>query len=856
ASGYTSGVSFTNSSYQATNNRAYINAYTTGQPVTCPVGNQYFTSYLIPPPVITITGLVKNSYCNNEPNFTLQGSAQYNYVVSSLGVVSSGTASVTTFGPVPPNPPDPALVGAVFQPFSASTGNHPIRYSYTDPNGCSNFHDTTIIINASPVAGFEIDSGYCATKLTYFKDTSTVPPGTTLSYSWNFGDGTTLADTSHLQNPTYKYLVAGGFPVSLIVQTNQGCSNSTILPNNKLLIIQTIPTSNFSYKYQCLGDLTVFDTLSIVELGAFKSRTWIFSNALNIPFDTLYQTSSVSTGYTFPGSGDYKVTVVDSTTLGCTNRLKKPLFILPYITPTSSSPYAVSFQNTSGGWGQDGTKSSWVHSVPLPAKKPNMYYGGKGITDSVWVTSADTSYNIGEKSSLNSPCFNFNQLNKPMISLKLWTVTQAQIAGAVLNVSVDDGITWNTLGKQGDGVNWYNNIGIAGSPGTLSTNDGWSGIDTSWQQAKLGLSAYANYDPTKKVRFRVTFGAPSDSTIARSEGIALDSVWVGNRNKVVMMEHFTNNTANGSTTPAIAVANDTINTIRDTRSNDVAAVYYHTSFPAQDPFNAFYPQGPSSRVLYYGISSAPWTILDGNFYNGNIYSGGTPTSKIGVNDIDARSLETAIFNLSMTTSFNPGVATVAAKVTYTGSTSFAKDVVLNTVITQDDSSGVVKYGSIVRQMLPDAGGSYISKTWNTNDSLIQVNSWNHNLPSTAKLGAVIFVQDPSTREIYQAAYFRGTGSYGSPVITGVQGESSQGFKVNMFPNPATDEVFFIYGKAIRENATWEVYDNTGRKVAEGVCSAGREGFSINTSNFSGGVYHVKLSGDNGAMDTKELIVIH
>jgi len=33
----------------------------------------------------------------------------------------------------------------------------------------------------------------------------------------------------------------------------------------------------------------------------------------------------------------------------------------------------------------------------------------------------------------------------------------------------------------------------------------------------------------------------------------------------------------------------------------------------------------------------------------------------------------------------------------------------------------------------------------------------------------------------------------------------------MFPNPATDEVFFIYGKALRTASEWIVFDNTGRK---------------------------------------------
>jgi len=857
--GFNAATAFTNSAYQATEGIAYIQAYTTGQPAACPAAYSYGYAFMIPKPTITITNLTKLEYCTAEPNFALAGKTTYFFPDYNNFPLNSNTGAVTDFVSVssPSDPaPNPALASPIFQPSSALPGDHIIRWTYTDLNGCNHFKDTTITINENPVADFVIDSGRCATKNTFFNSSASyLPPSTTVYYKWDFGDGTTLADTSDLPDPQYRYMFPGGYPVSLTLQTSDGCSNTKALTGANLLTIQSIPVSDFDYRFQCLGDLTQFDTLSVVQTGAFKSRTWIFADEFNNPFDSIYQTVGAATSYTFANAKSYRVTVVDSTTLGCTDRKRRTLFILPYITPTVTSPYAISFKDSSGNWGESGIRSTWVHDIPIAAKKALMYRGGQGITDSVWVTNSDSLYNYGEKSHLNSPCFNFSQLEKPMISIKLWTATQEQIAGAVLNSSTDNGISWNTIGRVGDGVAWYNTIGIAGSPGTISTNDGWSGVDTAWRIAKIGLPTLANFNPAQKIRFRIVFGSPGDSTIARSEGIAIDSVWIGNKNKVLLMEHFTNyNTSSGTTTPSVIAAENVTNIIRDTRAADVATLYYHTSFPSTDAFNNYYPEGPSSRVLYHGVSSAPRTVLDGNYYNGNVYSGGTSEARLELKDVDARTLETAIFNLDLTTDFRLDTVFVGTRIKYTGKIPLSRDIILHTVVTEDDSSGVVKYASIVRQMLPDAAGNYINKTWLTDDELHYTNSWIHNLPASSKLGVVTFVQDAITREVYQAAYLRGSGSLGD-FVADVQGEEKSG-SIKMFPNPASDEVFVIFGKASTENIDWEVLDNIGRKVDQGICTAGKDGFSINLAKYAGGVYHVKIRKPNGEVDHKELVVVH
>ncbi|HEX2683179.1 MAG TPA: PKD domain-containing protein, partial [Ferruginibacter sp.] len=282
---YNEATTFTNSAYQASTGYARIEVMTTGQPIACPAGYYIgFPVYLIPPPTIQITGLTKDKYCSTDPNISLTATANYKYPYAfNLYNGSDASNNNIVITSVPGG--DPALVGKVFVPSSATTGGHTIEYAYTDVNGCSNFKDTILTINKSPQANFFIDSGRCATKATYFNSsTSFIPPTTTLSYFWDFGDGTTLADTSHLSNPVYTYPFPGGYPLYLKVVSSQGCFDDTTLSGANLLTIQSIPVADYTSRFICFGDSTNFKDLSSNASGALKSRSWIFSDKSNVPF--------------------------------------------------------------------------------------------------------------------------------------------------------------------------------------------------------------------------------------------------------------------------------------------------------------------------------------------------------------------------------------------------------------------------------------------------------------------------------------------------------------------------------------------------------------------------------------------
>ena len=126
---------------------------------------------------------------------------------------------------------------------------------------------TTAIIKVFP--GFVPDftsAGICVTKPTLFTDRTTSNYGIVNSWSWDFGELSTNADVSGLQNPGYAYPLPGVKDVRLIVTDTKGCRDTivktvtiidkpslslafkdTLICVNDNLMLQAIGTGNFSW---------------------------------------------------------------------------------------------------------------------------------------------------------------------------------------------------------------------------------------------------------------------------------------------------------------------------------------------------------------------------------------------------------------------------------------------------------------------------------------------------------------------------------------------------------------------------------------------------------------------------------
>ncbi|MCS7074557.1 MAG: PKD domain-containing protein, partial [Bacteroidia bacterium] len=101
-----------------------------------------------------------------------------------------------------------------------------------------------------------------------------------------------------------------------------------------------------------------------------------------------------------------------------------------------------------------------------------------------------------------------------------WWNSEYSWDGAVLQSSIDEGLTWQNVGNFNDPNNWYNDNSINGNPGGQMT--GWSGrFNTGsggWVVARNQMPSLAG---KPSVRLRIAFGA--DGSI-QDDGFAFDDV--------------------------------------------------------------------------------------------------------------------------------------------------------------------------------------------------------------------------------------------------------------------------------------------------------------------------------------------
>jgi PKD repeat protein len=91
-----------------------------------------------------------------------------------------------------------------------------ISVSVTDANGCTTSSGATITLSAAPSAGFTSAAGN-----NFLVDFTNTSSGA-VSYSWNFGDGS----TSTLTNPSHTYNSAGTWTATLVVTNADGCTDT------------------------------------------------------------------------------------------------------------------------------------------------------------------------------------------------------------------------------------------------------------------------------------------------------------------------------------------------------------------------------------------------------------------------------------------------------------------------------------------------------------------------------------------------------------------------------------------------------------------------------------------------------
>ena len=200
-------------------------------------------------------------------------------------------------------------------------------------------------------------------------------------------------------------------------------------------------------------------------------------------------------------------------------------------------PFSENFEASNGNWSSSGVNNDWSWGTP---NKLNINAAAAG--SKCWISGNLTgnSYNGGQKSYIESPCFDFTSLVIPIIKFSIYWDTERQYDGGNLQFSINNGLTWSNLGSANDPVdcynkNWFNSSNITNISGLASPTNGWSGTlqnsvggclggngSGQWLEASHCLGFLAG---KPSVKFRFTFG--SGTSCNSFDGIAIDQFFIG-----------------------------------------------------------------------------------------------------------------------------------------------------------------------------------------------------------------------------------------------------------------------------------------------------------------------------------------
>ncbi len=220
--------------------------------------------------------------------------------------------------------------------------------------------------------------------------------------------------------------------------------------------------------------------------------------------------------------------------------------------------------------------------------------------------------------------------------------------------------------------------------------------------------------------------------------------------RMVMLEHFTQ----ASCGPC-ATANPTIHTTLMNNQDIMTSINFHTSWPGYDPMYLHNPTDPSARVSYYNINAVPHSVIDGNIFSGYPIPGWT--NMVLVNQ---RAQVPSPFTLSVNQHFSADndslyvTMLVAATDTCTGPISAFMGVIEKYIHfnSPPGSNGEKDFYNVLKKMLPTKSGVALPTPLYTGDYVILESAWElANVYNNDQLSVVSYIQNPTSKEIHQAA---------------------------------------------------------------------------------------------------------
>lgn len=747
-----------------------------------------------------------------------------------------------------------------------STATYPVYYTFRDTRGCVGEGFDTFEVRPYPRIVFSpnFQDTFCRSVGRYDLRQGVISP-----VGGYFTDNlalTSIVDSFYLDlnavaGPrllTYHYL-----------DTSTNCYNSDTIR----VYVFNGPDLDFATVGGCALSTVDFQSTALNLQSGIDSITniwWDFEGTGNfVPVNLGTPITIPDTSYQYTASGVYNVTLRVENQGACTQSITKPVIISPYY-DLAAADYFEDFNAGAGGWYADQT----ITTIPASGVWEHVNSAaGTHIShsDGLWVTVPDTIYTADQDAWVYSPCFDFTNSRRPMIAFNVWRDVLRNIDGAVLEWYDRNNNSWELVGNVGEGINWYQSNFILSTPGNQSQvtfPKGWTGRSGGFESARLRLDQFKGQ---RDIRFRVAF-ATSPQTVLDTlqndyEGIAFDDVWIGERTRNVLVEHFNNfNYTNAAGDNSDVIDRSVYNKIFNSNYGlDVVLGQYQTEYSANgvtapDLVHDANTSDLNSRSLYYSIFESNRIMVDGRTI-------GTGLSQdLNTYNLDYDMLQFPDFDVRIQTPTYIG-NTINIQSTVEALNALPTDnYTIHTVVIQD-SFTINPRGfnmlSVVRKMLPNASGNVMTnRLWNVGDSVVTAVNWDYDFMlnpvpvasfNGTQLEVLVFVQNLRTQEVYQVATtqdlnrYTGTGN--------IQDDpAAELLNVKVYPNPSSDLFNVAFDEVLDQNYQWQLVDVAGRVLQAGMAEAGIDRFTISADRLTDGAYFFVIRGKNISAHRKLIVI--
>ncbi len=212
-------------------------------------------------------------------------------------------------------------------------GTYTVTLAISTSNTCNATVTKTVVIAPAPVIEFAFTSG-CAADTVSFTSSTFVNLNSTISWLWNFGDGTTSA----IADPDHIYAASGVYNVTLTIIDTAGCSSSIMHP------VSVIPGPEALFAFSapaCTGSDVQFTDMSTAVGSPIISWHWDFGDGNEI---TITAPGNPNVTHTYSNAGVFTATLTITNLSGCDAFTSNDLTIA--IGPTSGFSYAAACEDS------------------------------------------------------------------------------------------------------------------------------------------------------------------------------------------------------------------------------------------------------------------------------------------------------------------------------------------------------------------------------------------------------------------------------------------------------------------------------------------------------------------------------